>query len=418
MSVSDFDVSRPRLIRDGSFLENDWREIAQRRRSHNRLGFAYPIAFVRVLGRFPQHEPLEIDGEILRFAALQLGADPDAIRDYAERRQTVSEHQRQIREYLRLRPFDASAAEDLTRFLEDEAQRLDRTSSLLARARGRLRDTQVLAPGESVLRRAVGSARQAARITIAERMQASLSPSLRERLDTLLDTTDDDRFSALNRIKESTPSPSAVGMRRLLSRLELIEMTGVLEIDIDWVNGNYQRVLFHRARDLRGPSARDGGAPAAPGPRVLPASGMARHARPSGGHVREAARTQPQAGAEPPGCEAEGAAPRCRPNRAAIRGMGVVLLDPDINDTELCARLFAVVSESELREDHTDLAHWTRGDRKARFEKMAERHAALSRFAAPFLARMDFLDEDGASTSPTLEALRAYRELRAAGASL
>ena len=46
---------------------------------------------------------------------------------------------------------------------------------------------------------------------MAERMQASLSPSLRERLDTLLDTTDDDRFSALNRIKESTPSPLACG---------------------------------------------------------------------------------------------------------------------------------------------------------------------------------------------------------------
>ena len=76
MPVSDPDVSRPRLIRDGSFLENDWREIAQRRRAHNRLGFAYQVAFVRVLGRFPQQEPLEIDGEILRFAALQLGADP------------------------------------------------------------------------------------------------------------------------------------------------------------------------------------------------------------------------------------------------------------------------------------------------------------------------------------------------------
>ena len=92
-----------------------------------------------------------------------------------------------------------------------------------------------------------------------------------------------------------------------------------------------------------------------------------------------------------------------------------MLLDPDIDDTELRARLFAVVSENELREDHADLAHWTRGDRKARFEEMAERHGSLSRFAAPFLARMDFLDEGGASTSPTLEALRAYRELRVAG---
>ena len=71
---------------------------------------------------------------------------------------------------MSLRPFDACAAEDLARFLEGEALRLDRTGSLLARARGRLRDRQVLAPGESVLRRAVGSDRQAARTTMAARM--------------------------------------------------------------------------------------------------------------------------------------------------------------------------------------------------------------------------------------------------------
>ena len=131
---SDPDISRPRLIRDGSFLENDWREIAQHRRAHNRLGFAYQVAFVRVLGRFPQQEPLEIDDSVLR--------------------------------------FDACAAEDLARFLEGEAQRMDRTASLLARAW--LRDRYVLAPGESVLRRAVGSARQAARASMVERMEERL----------------------------------------------------------------------------------------------------------------------------------------------------------------------------------------------------------------------------------------------------
>ena len=35
-------------------------------------------------------------------------------------------------------------------------------------------------------------------------------------------------------------------MKRLLARLELIEATGVL--DVDWVNGNYQRILFHSVR--------------------------------------------------------------------------------------------------------------------------------------------------------------------------
>ena len=38
-------------MRDARFLEADRREIALRRDRHNRLGFVYPVAFVRVLGR-------------------------------------------------------------------------------------------------------------------------------------------------------------------------------------------------------------------------------------------------------------------------------------------------------------------------------------------------------------------------------
>ena len=124
------------------------------------MGFAYQVAFVRVLGRFPQQTPLEIDGEILRFAALQLGADAETIHAYTRRQQTISEHQR-IGEYLRLSVFDAADGERLARFREDEALRLDRMGSLLARARGWLRDEQVLAPADSALRLAVG-ARQSA----------------------------------------------------------------------------------------------------------------------------------------------------------------------------------------------------------------------------------------------------------------
>ena len=61
------------------------------------------------------------------------------------------------------------------------------------------------------------------------------------------------------------------------------------------------------------------------------------------------------------------------------------------------------------------MANWTRGDRKARFEQTAEWHAGLSQFAAPFLSRMKFVDEQGEGASPTLAALRVYREHRAAG---
>ena len=60
---------------------------------------------------FPQQAPLEIDGE----------------------------HQQRIGEYLRLRTWDTAAGERLARFLEDEALRLERTASLLARARALMR---------------------------------------------------------------------------------------------------------------------------------------------------------------------------------------------------------------------------------------------------------------------------------------
>ncbi len=120
-----------------------------------RVIFAYQVAFVRVLGRFPQQALLEIDGEILRFAVLQLGADAETIHAYAGRQQTVSEHQQRIGEYLRLGAFDAAVGERLARFLEDEALRLERAASLLARARAWLRDEHVLAPADSVLRRAI-----------------------------------------------------------------------------------------------------------------------------------------------------------------------------------------------------------------------------------------------------------------------
>ena len=108
-------------------------------------------------------QPLEVDDEILRFVALQLRMDPGIIQTYADRRQTVSEHQQQIRGYLFLRSFDAEVGDRMAQFLEGEAQRLDRIASLMVQARTWFRDERILAPADDLLRRSVGSARQRAR---------------------------------------------------------------------------------------------------------------------------------------------------------------------------------------------------------------------------------------------------------------
>ena len=146
------------------------------------VGAARHKARALLTQRMAERLSAPIDGEILRFAALQLGADAETIHAYAGRQQTVSEHQQRIGEYLRLRAFDAAAGERLVRFLEDEALRLERTASLLARARAWLRDEHVLAPADSVLRRAIGAARHKARTLLTQRMAERLSAPMRDGL--------------------------------------------------------------------------------------------------------------------------------------------------------------------------------------------------------------------------------------------
>ena len=92
-------------------------------------------------------------------------------------------------------------------------------------------------------------------------MAERLSASMRERLDALVAVGDDDPHSPLHHIKTGSSNPSVGGMKRLLARLEVIEATGVLEIDVGWVNGNYQRILFHSVRTASADRVREMAAP-------------------------------------------------------------------------------------------------------------------------------------------------------------
>ena len=66
------------------------------------------------------------------------------------------------------------------------------------------------------------------------------------------------------------------------------------------------------------PGAQDGGPTPSPRAGVLPAPGVARHARPGRRHVRQAPRPQPQAGRGPPRRHAQGATPGRRPDRSPL----------------------------------------------------------------------------------------------------
>jgi hypothetical protein len=81
------------LLQQAQFSPEDIARIMQCRGEHNRLGFAYQLAFVRSLNRFPIQEPLEIEEDIVAFTSIQLNIDEGQIEQYGKRQPTVSEHQ-------------------------------------------------------------------------------------------------------------------------------------------------------------------------------------------------------------------------------------------------------------------------------------------------------------------------------------
>ena len=146
LHMRDFHYSREQIIERATFTASDRTLIGRCRGDQNRLGFAYQTAFVRLTGRFPAQQPFEIQGEILSFVSAELDTDPEEIRTYALRRPPVSEHQEQIRQYLRLRRFGESERAWLEEFVFREALRLEQPSALIGKAQQVLQQEQVLVP--------------------------------------------------------------------------------------------------------------------------------------------------------------------------------------------------------------------------------------------------------------------------------
>jgi len=180
-----------------TFTPADHTLIARCRGAYNRLGFAYQLGFVRLTGRFPAQQPLEILDDLLVYVAHAVAIEPAAIQAYAQRRQTVSEHQHLLQVTLGFHPFGPAERAALGHFLREEALRLESTPALVAQAEMFLRDRQILVPAGSTLRRLVGEQRERAHHLVYARMMALLPPEMPAGLERLLHVDGDDRHSPL-----------------------------------------------------------------------------------------------------------------------------------------------------------------------------------------------------------------------------
>jgi TnpA family transposase len=404
--------SRGQMVREATLTEADLAEVDRCRRDHNRLGFAYQIGFVRLFSRFPSQQPLEMCDELLSFVATQLNVAATSLEEYASRQPTVSDHQTRIRDYLKLAILDPGQAEALERFVFEESSRLEQTASLLARAREFLKERRVLFPSESSLLRLVTEQKKRAREHIASKLSEGLTPDVVKALDELLEVKEGEAISGLQAIKANPSKPSPAAMQSLADKLTAIEATGVLKVDVSWLNANYQRALFHYVRKCSADRLRE-----VAQPRRLAA--LACFLRQSYRDAVDQAvdmfdkfltRTHTRAEHELDD-QMRGQRQTIKTALAVLRSLGAVILDDSVGDAALRPRLFTAVPRDVLEAQVAGLDEWVTGQKSDVFHGLVRRFSHLRQFSPVLLRALEFLPDAGDAKIPCLEAIRVLKEM-------
>lgn len=402
--------SRQRLIREATFTKADFQKTSRCRRSYNRLGFAYQLAFVRLANRFIIQQPFEMIEEIVMFTSLQLGINSDEIYQYKKHIDTVSEHQEKIRHYLKLRKFGTTESKLLSQFLMEEACRLEQATLLMGQAKQFLKEKKILYPAESTLTRLISNQRDQARNYIFTRITKQLPSEVLEKLDQLL-IVDTGKQSALQRLKQPPGLPSPSAILRLLKRLEYIQSIGILQIDLSWLNNNYQRSLTHYAQRCSADRLRN----------------LSQHHRYAvlicflwqtykdvidflvDMHDKLITKVYKRAQSDVDD-RLNQHRKTVRSSLATFKTFGEIILDGSISDVELRETLFHEVSKEELTEKISAIDSWLEGDYSHVFKAVVLRFSYLRQFSPAFLEHLDFRGENIANAS-LLKAIELLRNL-------
>ena len=130
----------------------DLEQIRQRRRPHNKMGFALQLCALRYPGRLlAPGEAIPI--EVLQFLADQIGVEAGDLGGYASREETRHNHLAQLRDLYGFKSFTGRGAVELRHWLLDQAFHATSNLDLAERFVARCRETQIILPGISTIER-------------------------------------------------------------------------------------------------------------------------------------------------------------------------------------------------------------------------------------------------------------------------
>lgn len=236
-------VDQGELLRHYTLSDEDLGHIRQRRRAHNRFGFALQLCVLRYPGRVLAPGEL-IPAQVSDFIAAQLGLTSDDLLLYAAREETRHEHLADLRRIYGYRSFSGRGARDLREWIAREAEAATSNEDLARRFIAECRRTRTILPGSSTIERLCADALVEAERRIEDLIAHRITPTLSENLAHLLEDTVDGRVTRFVWLRQFEVGANSAAANRLMDRLEYLQR---FDLPADLLDG----VPAHRVTRLR-----------------------------------------------------------------------------------------------------------------------------------------------------------------------
>lgn len=236
-------TTQAELLKHYTLADEDLVHIRQRRRAHNKLGFALQLCLLRYPGR------LLISGEVipielLDFISAQLGLSAVDLLDYASREETRFEHLDELRRIYRFRSFTSKEVRGLRNWLRDEAEHATSNEDLVRRFALKCRSCRIILPATTTIERLCAGALVLAERRVEKRIFKLLSLDTQQKLLNLLTEAVDDYVSRFVWLRKIEPGSNSTTANELLDRLEYLQQ---LRLPDDLL----AKVPLHRVTQLR-----------------------------------------------------------------------------------------------------------------------------------------------------------------------
>ena len=226
------------IVRHYTYSAEDLALICERRRPANRLGFAVHLAYLRFAGRV-----IGVDetppADMLAFVAAQIGDDPKAFEEYAQRQQTRRAHLGELQAYLDVRAFRREDYRAVAHVAIEEATGSDRGDAIVCTMIEHLRQRRILLPAAVTLEKIALAARALARKRAHKSLADGLSPETIAKLEALLTVDDEQGRTPLAWLREWPEKPTQKNLSGIIERLQVVRQLGV---------GPDREKRIHRAR--------------------------------------------------------------------------------------------------------------------------------------------------------------------------